>query len=137
VVNAVVVNIIRFYSVSKKKTTDLPSKKPKASAGAITKQFISYVHNITCGKVINIPVSEIKKTGLPTKKTRATIGLTKGQPKNDEEYNPTKKTRANIGKTKGQQKMMMITIHWRKYKSLFVAKLLTLFSQRTAGHWCW
>jgi hypothetical protein len=88
-------------------------------------------------KLLTFLYQKFKKTGLPTKKTRATIGLTKGQPKNDEEYNPTKKTEQTLVKQKDNQKMMMITIHWRKYKSLFVAKLLTLFSQRIAGQWCW
>jgi hypothetical protein len=104
VVNAYCVNIIRFYRVSKKKTADLPSKKakaaelptkkakaadhpskkakaaglpsrkPTASAGAITKQILKYVHNVACGKVINIPVSEILKTqAFQQKKTERPV----------------------------------------------------------------
>jgi hypothetical protein len=45
----------------KAKAAGLPSRKTQASADAITKQILKYVHNITCGKVINIPVSEILK----------------------------------------------------------------------------
>jgi hypothetical protein len=156
VVNAYCVNIIRFYSVPKKKdadpstkkakatdpppkksndnepptkkakTTDHPSKKAKAAslsakakaAGVevITKQILKYVQNGARGKVINIPVSgSLKKQAFQQKETERPLR-----------------------NRKDNQKMMMTnTIHWRKWKSIFVAKLLTSFSQRTAGHWFW
>jgi hypothetical protein len=99
----------------KAKAAGLPSRKPTASVEVITKQILKYVHNVACGKVINIPVSEIiKKQAFQPKKTER----------------PLRNRKAN-------QKMMTSTIHWRKYKSLCVAKLLTLFSQRTGCHWFW
>jgi hypothetical protein len=145
VVNAYCVNIILFYSVAKKKNADLPTKKakaagpsskkakaaglstkkakaaglpsrkPTASAEVITQQILKYVQNVACVNVINMPLSEIlKKQAFQPKKTELLLRNRKDNPKK-----------------------MRITIHWRKYKSFYVEKLLTLFSQRTAGHWFW
>jgi hypothetical protein len=93
VVNAYCVNILRFYSVAKKRDADPPTKKAKATdpptkkakaaglsskakaakaAGVevISKQIIKYVHIVPFGKVINITVSEIlKKQAFLPKKT--------------------------------------------------------------------
>jgi hypothetical protein len=88
VVNAVVVNIIHFYSVSKK---NLPISPPKSQKLVLVlsqnKSFRTYITSHVA-MLLTFLYQKFKKTGLPTKKTRATIGKTKGQPKNDEDYNP-------------------------------------------------
>jgi hypothetical protein len=70
VVNACVVNIICFYSVSKK-TAVLPAKKPKASV--VGKKLLGMYILSHVAKLIKF----LYKTCLPTNNTRATVGKTK------------------------------------------------------------